>query len=107
MERRQTEVRIALRRGTVSIPWSSRDALLEHLATLDSMSDVRDAFEAVGDDTESVSLTDPQKLGLRNVITFWANQTGGSYDDLPEGIYALRNALQDDLQHVGVEESSD
>jgi hypothetical protein len=107
MERRQTEVQIALRRGIVSIPWSSRDALLEQLANLDSMNDVREAFEAVGDDTKSVRLTDPQKLGLRNVITFWANRTGGSYDDLPEGIYDLRNALQGDLQHVGVEESGD
>ena len=107
MERPQTEVRIELRRGIVSIPWSSRDALLEQLANLDSMNDVREAFEAVGDDTKSVRLTDPQKLGLRNVITFWANRTGGSYDDLPEGIYDLRNALQGDLQHVGVEESGD
>jgi hypothetical protein len=107
MERPQTEVRIELRRGVVSIPWSSRDALLEQLANLDSMNDVRDAFEAVEDDTKPVRLTDPQKLGLRNVITFWANRTGGSYDDLPEGIYDLRNALQGDLQQVGIEESSD
>ena len=107
MERRQTEVRIELRRGIVSIPWSSRDALLEQLANLDSMNEVRDAFEVVEDDATPVRLTDPQKLGLRNVITFWANRTGGSYDDLPEGIYDLRNALQGDLPHVGIEESSD
>ena len=106
MERRQAEVRIALRHGTVSIPWSSRDALLEQLRDQDSLSDVRDAFQAVGT-TQPVRLTDPQKLGLRNVITFWANQMGGSYDNLPEGIYALRNALQDDLPHVGVEASDD
>jgi hypothetical protein len=109
MERRQTEVRIELRRGIVSIPWSSRDALLEQLGKRDSMTEVRDvreAFLAVGT-TGPVRLTDPQKLGLRNVITFWANRTGGSYDDLPEGIYDLRNALQADLPHVGIEESSD
>ena len=106
MERRQTEVRIELRRGIVSIPWSSRDALLEQLAHLDSMNDVRDAFD-IEDNATPVRLTDPQKLGLRNVITFWANRTGGSYDDLPEGIYDLRNALQGDLQHVGIDESSD
>ena len=106
MERGQNDVRIALRRGIVSIPSSSRDALLEQLANLDSMNDVRDAFQAVGT-AQPVRLTDPQKLGLRNVITFWANRTGGSYDDLPEGIYDLRNALQGDLQHVGIEESSD
>jgi len=106
MERGQNDVRIALRRGIVSIPSSSRDALLEQLANLDSMTDVREAFEAV-ETTQPVRLTDPQKLGLRNAITFWANRTGGSYDELPEGIYDLRNALQGDLQHVGIEESSD
>ena len=106
MERRPDDVRIALRHGSVSIPWSSRDALLEQLRDQDSMSDVRDAFQAVGT-TQPVRLTDPQKLGLRNVITFWANQMGGSYDNLPEGIYALRNALQDDLPDVGVETSDD
>jgi hypothetical protein len=100
------EARIELRRGSVSIPWSSRDALLEQLGTLDSMSVVREAFEAAGT-THAVRLTDPQKLGLRNVITFWANQLGGSYDDLPEGIYDLRNALQGDLLDVGVEASND
>ena len=106
MELGRDEVRIALRRGIVSIPSSSRDALLEQLRDQDSMSDVRDAFEAVGT-TQPVRLTDPQKLRLRNVITFWANQMGGSYDDLPEGIHALRNALQDDLPHVDVEASDD
>ena len=107
MERQRTdEVRIELRRGIVSVPWSSRDALLEQLGSLDSMSEVHEAFRAVGT-TQPVRLTDPQKLGLRNVITFWANQRGGSYDDLPEGIYDLRNALQDDLLDVGVEEATD
>ena len=108
-DRRIDEVRIELRSGIVSIPWSARDALLEQLGKRDSMTevrDVRDAFLADGT-TQPVRLTDPQKLGLRNVITFWANRTGGSYDDLPEGIYDLRNALQGDLQHVGVEESGD
>ena len=71
------------------------------------MSEVRDAFQSV-ETTHPVRLTDPQKLGLRNVITFWANKRGGSYDDLPEGIYDLRNALQDDLLDVGgVEPSND
>ncbi len=81
----------------VSIPWSSRDALLEQLETRDSIidvPDVRDAFLAAGT-SRPVRLTDPQRLALRKVITFWANETGGSYDDLPEGIQDLRNALHD------------
>ena len=110
MERQRIdEVRIELRRGMVSIPASSCDALLEQLRNRDSMNDVRDvrdAFLAVGT-TEPVRLSDPQKLGLRNVITFWANEMSGSYEDLPEGIWDLRNALQDDLPAVGVEASND
>jgi hypothetical protein len=93
------EVRIELRRGTVSIPWSSRDALLEQLASRDSMNDapeVRDAFLAAGT-TRPVPLTGPQKLALRNVIAFWAVEKGGSFDDLPEGIHTLHGALQDEL----------
>ena len=70
------------------------------------VSDVRDAFLAVGT-TQPVRLTDPQKLGLRNVISFWANEMGSSYDDLPEGIYALRNALHDDLRVAGVPEEDE
>jgi hypothetical protein len=89
-------VRIALRRGIVLIPCSSREALLERFRNLDSLNDVRDAFLAVGT-TQPVRLTDPQKALLLNIITLWADQTDGGYGDLPEGIYDLRNALHDDL----------
>lgn len=91
------EVRIELPSGIVSIPWSSRDPLLEQLQTRDSIADVpdvRDAFQAAGT-SRPVRLTGPQRLALRKVITFWANERGGSYDDLPEGIHDLRNALHD------------
>ena len=53
--------------------------------------------------SRTVRLTEPQKLALRNVITFWANGLGGSYDDLPEGVHDLRNALQGDLPVIGEE----
>ena len=102
--RRIDEIRIALRRGIVTIPWSSRDALLERFRNLQSMNDVRDVFRAVGT-TQPVRLTDPQKALLLNVIAFWAGRTDGGYDELPEGINDLRNALHDDLHHVGAEEA--
>jgi hypothetical protein len=54
MELRRDEVRIALRRGIMSIPSSSCDALLEQLRDQDSMSDVRDEFRAVGTTQPSV-----------------------------------------------------
>ena len=100
------EVQIELRRGVVSIPSSSYDALVEELGNRGSMSDVRDAFVTAGT-TEPVRLTDPQKRELRNAISFWAVGRGGSYDDLPDGVFALRNALQDDLQVVGVPEEDE
>ena len=104
-DRRIDEARIELPGGMVSIPWSSRDALLEQLETRDSMTDAaetRDAFLAVGT-SRPVRLTDPQKRALRSVITFWANEVGGSYDDLPQGIHDLRNALEDELPVEGEE----
>ena len=77
------------------IPWSSRDALLERLLKLESIDDVSDVFRAVGT-TQPVHLTDPQKAALLNIIKFWAKRAGG-YENRPEGIYDLRNALHDDL----------
>jgi hypothetical protein len=44
---------------------------------------VRDVFLAPGA-SQPVRLTNPQRLALRKVITFWANERGGSYDDLPK-----------------------
>ena len=96
-DRRTDEIRIELPSGIVSIPRSSRDPLLEQLETRESIADVpdvRDVFLAAGT-SRPVRLTNPQRLALRKVITFWANEAGGSYDDLPAGIHELRNALHD------------
>jgi len=103
--RRIDEGRIELRRGIVSIPWPSRNALLEHLAQRNLLSDVRDAFEDAGT-TRPVALTDPQRLALRNAIAHWTNELGGSYDDLPEGISDLHHALLEDRPHTQVEPES-
>ncbi len=105
MERRRIdEVRIALRGGNVVIPWGSREALLEQLRKVETLNDVRDAFRTVGT-TQPVSLTAPQKAGLMNVITLWADRLERGWEDRPEGIHELRHALYDDLHDVGVEES--
>jgi hypothetical protein len=48
-ERRSiNHVRIALDRGTVTVPWASREALLDQFRQLESMREVREAFVAVG-----------------------------------------------------------
>ena len=99
-------MRVSLRCGIVGIPWSSRNALVERVQILEGMHDLRDAFLDVADHA-AVCLSEVQKAGLLNVISFWANEMDDGYDGLPEGVYELRNALHDDLHHVGVDVSDD
>ena len=63
------------------------------------MWEVRKAFEDVGT-SRPVQLTSAQKSDLLQVIVHWAEAEGG-YDRLPEGIFDLRNALNDDLHDTG------
>jgi hypothetical protein len=96
-------VRIPLSREMIALPWESRQALLEQLAHLDSMRDVRKAFDDVGA-TWPVRLSQQQKGDLIQVIEHWGSQQpGGLTEGLPSGIFALRNALHDDLHDAGPE----
>ena len=52
------------------LPWASRQALLEQLAQLDSMREVRKEFVDVGT-SRPVRLTQEQKGGLLEVIEHW------------------------------------
>jgi hypothetical protein len=96
-ERRIDEVHVPLSRESVTLPWASREALLDQFRHLDSMSETRKAFEDVGT-SAPVRLTREQKGALIDVIEFWGSQVeGGLSDGLPEGVFHLRNALHDDL----------
>jgi hypothetical protein len=89
-------VRIALSRQTISIPWESRQALLERLRRVDSMADLVREFEAVGT-SRAVELTSEQKDDLVGVIAAWADEVEGGYSGLPDGVAELWHALVDDL----------
>jgi hypothetical protein len=99
-QRRIDVVQVALSRGTIEMPWQSRQELLAESSHLESMRSVTDAFESVGT-SRPVTLTQEQKGELLGVIEFWANQAPDGYEGLPEGIYELRNALTDDLHDAG------
>jgi hypothetical protein len=90
-------VQIPLSRGTVELPWESRQELLEESRRVAGMHPMRDAFEAVGT-SRPVSLTREDKVGLVAVIDLWAGDAEGGFSGLPEGIVELRDALRDDLQ---------
>jgi hypothetical protein len=76
----------------VDVPWQSRQELLQRIRELDGPTD---AFSAVGA-ASPVSLTRQDKVLFVQAINAWANDAG-SYEKLPEGVWALRNGLFDDL----------
>lgn len=93
MPERRDWIEIALSRDVVTLPWASRDSLLEQL-TRGAAREIRPAFEAHG--AEPIKLTLDEKVELARVIETWSGIVGG-YGGLPVGVFNLRNALLDDL----------
>ncbi len=96
MPERIDKITIATERETLTLPWSSRVALLDELQRYETGYTIRDAFTAVGA-SSPVELTNEQKTELLRVIDVWSERTEGGMRGLPEAILALRNALIDDL----------
>jgi hypothetical protein len=86
-------VTVAVARGHVTIPWESRDALLEQLRKVPSAGGVVTAFEAVGA-SRPVTLTDEQEAELHDSVRHWGDEVG--VDNLPPGIATLRHRLIDE-----------
>jgi hypothetical protein len=74
---------------TVALPWCSRDELLHRLAADSGAGAIVPEFVAAGS-SRPIRLDDREKWRLFAACTDWLNE---SPDQLPEGIYALRNAL--------------
>lgn len=94
MERSNEWVEIAFSRETVSIPWLSRQALLDRMRHLESAAALVAAFEAVGT-SRPVVLDAGGKADLFEIIRFWVSEVG--VDELPSRIADLRHALLDDI----------
>ena len=90
------KITIATGRDTLTMPWSTRVALLDELQRYETGYTIRDAFTAVGA-SSPVKLKNEQKTELLRVIEIWSERTEGGMRGLPEAILALRNALIDDL----------
>ena len=102
MGRSIDHVEIALSRETINLSWTSRAVLLEELQHLDPCGRYK-AFEDVGT-SRPVSLTQQQN-DLLQVIVHWA-EAEEDYDRLPEGIFDLPHALDDDLHDTRAERTS-
>lgn len=98
-ERSIDAVRIPLSRGMVELPWQSKEKLFTEFGHLDTMRSVCDAFGKVGK-SQPVVLTPGQKRELIRVIEFWALQFPRGHEELPDGVWELREALRDDLDDL-------
>jgi hypothetical protein len=92
---RLNRVVVTTPRGSIVLPWESRDALLDEIRHLDSARGVIDAFEKVGA-SRPVELERADVVLLVQAIDVMMSNAGGP-ERLPAGIFELRNALLDDL----------
>jgi hypothetical protein len=91
---RLDRVAIATSRVTVELSWSSRDKLLHEIRHLDGADAIRTAFDAVGA-SRPVPLSRDNEKVLLEAIDGWAQSV--TIDELPDGVWALRNALAIEL----------
>jgi hypothetical protein len=91
---RPDRVAIATRHTTIELPWGSRDKLLHEIRHLDGAEAIRAAFAAVGA-SRPLPLSRDDQAVLYDAIDAWANSV--TIEELPEGVWALRNALADEL----------
>lgn len=95
-ERSNEWVSVLSSRGSVRIPWASRQELLDRLSIVFGTEAIIDAFEAVGT-SRPVTLKADDKSLLLEVLEHWLREV--SAKGLPEGIFELRNELIDDAYH--------
>jgi hypothetical protein len=94
--RRIDTVTVALSSGVVKLPWESRQALLLHLRRFEDARQIVEAFADSGT-SRPVRLPADRKATLLVLVEAWIDDLGSSADDLPAGVWELRNVLHDDL----------
>ena len=95
MPTRLDHVTITLWRGAVEIPWDSRVQLIDEMSSIDGTEQVVRAFNAVGA-SAPVRLGRPEKELVVEVVDRWAADVGA--EELPGGVWELRDALVEDLE---------
>ena len=99
MPDRLDHVTVATSRGDISIPWTSRNELLNEIRPRTNGVPVTRAFEAVGA-TRPVELENAGKLLVIQTIDLMIADAGGA-EHLPEGLVTLQNSLIGDLRDAG------
>ena len=97
MPARLDRVNVATSRGTIEIPWSSRDALLRRVANIGAAQHIREELAAVGASRPAHFNRSDIEL-LIKAIHGWSEHVGAQ--KLPPGIWGLYNTLVDDLKET-------
>ncbi len=95
MPERLDTVTVALSRGDVTIGWDTRQALIARLQHVQSASNLRATFEAVGATTD-VELNPAQRATLLGLLEEWALDHDTD-EPIPPELIELRDALTKDL----------
>ena len=85
-------------RGPVELPWDSRIRLVDEMSSVDGTEQIVRAFNAVGA-SAPVRLGQPEKELVVEVVDRWAADVGA--DELPDGVWELRDAIVEDLELQG------
>jgi hypothetical protein len=96
MPERLNRVEVATRYGTVEIPWTARDAILDELRGLENARSTVEAFDAVGA-SWPVNLDRQGKLAVLDAIQTIAKRVPEGYGRLDPQLAHLRHSLVDEL----------
>ena len=98
MPERLDRVHVATSNGSIEIPWTTRDEILERLRQRRDALPIIRAFEAVGA-TRPVELDTNGKALLIEALGSWIDRADAN--EVPAGLAELRTALLDDLDAAG------
>jgi hypothetical protein len=85
--------------GLVDISWDARGDLLERISERGDAQAILRKFEAAAA-SDPVNLTLDEKRVLLDILEAWLAEVGNA---LPDGVFELRHAMQDDVYDADAE----
>lgn len=90
-------LRIRTQRGMIELADAEADELRERLRLVPSAQPAEETIAVSANASTSVTFTRAQQQAVLDVLAYWLNDVGR--DHMPDGAFALRNALIDDSGH--------
>lgn len=90
-------LRIRTQRGMIELADTEANELRERLSRVPSAQPAEETIAVSANASTSVTFTRAQQQAVLDVLAYWLNDVGR--DHMPDGAFALRNALIDDSGH--------